>query len=48
MKNKKAKQMIFSIYKTKMEKSNIGIYDFAFVNGKLGFWVDRVGPITLI
>jgi len=48
VKNKKVKQMICSIYKSKMEKSHFGIYDFAYVNGELGFWVNRVGPITMV
>ena len=47
MKNKKAKQMICDVCKFKMENADSGnVYDFAYFDGYLGFWVNRIGRIT--
>lgn len=47
MKNNKVKQMICSILGTKMNNADDKLhYDFEFISGALGFWVNRIGPIT--
>lgn len=40
--------MICDVYKVEAERSNFGAYCFSFVDGRLGYWIDESGPITLV